>query len=153
MPLVDSDDLGNIDGKVHSHRFPGANTAVPLANRDQKQLQTTIDFLQDKQVGIDIFAMALGDPVEAVESSGRTGASLQLSSTFAVGEESESFGARGMVHHTTTQGGRSPGQDRSRGAARGFGAGGRGGEDPERRPFLPRRNRGRLRCVGGASGC
>ena len=97
MPLVDSNDLGNVDGKVHSHRFPGANTAVPLVNQDQEQLQTTIDFLQDNQVSVDIFAMALGDPVEPAETSGRTGAGLQLSSTFAVGEESESFGARGMV--------------------------------------------------------
>ena len=100
MPLVDSDDLGNINGKVHSHRFPAANTAVPLVNQDEEQLQTTIDFLKDDQVSVDIFAMSLGDPIESPGTSGRTGASLQLSSTFAVGEESESFGARGMV--TTT---------------------------------------------------
>ena len=29
MPLVASHDPGNRDGKVHSHRFPAANTAVP----------------------------------------------------------------------------------------------------------------------------
>ena len=28
MPLVPSKDDGNINGFVHSHRFPGANTAV-----------------------------------------------------------------------------------------------------------------------------
>ncbi len=97
MPLVESDDLGNIDGKVHSHRFPGANTAVPLVNRDQEQLQATMDFLKDDQVSVDIFAMSSGDPIEPAPTSARTGASLQLSSTFAVGEESESFGARGTV--------------------------------------------------------
>ncbi|HEX2521115.1 MAG TPA: multiheme c-type cytochrome, partial [Terriglobia bacterium] len=58
MPLVDSNDFGNINGKVHSHRFPAANTAVPLANQDHKQLQTTIEFLQNKHVTVDIFALS-----------------------------------------------------------------------------------------------
>src|SRR5206468_7670591 len=35
MPLVPSQDAGNMEGYVHSHRFPGANTAVPFANADQ----------------------------------------------------------------------------------------------------------------------
>ncbi|HWB96192.1 MAG TPA: multiheme c-type cytochrome, partial [Bryobacteraceae bacterium] len=46
MPLVDSRDPGNHNGKVHSHRFPGANTAVPYANQDQVQLDTTEKFLK-----------------------------------------------------------------------------------------------------------
>ena len=33
MPLVPSDDLGHTNGYVHSHRFPGANTALPTANK------------------------------------------------------------------------------------------------------------------------
>src|SRR5712692_142033 len=37
MPQVPSNDAGNIKGQVHSHRFPGANTAVPIANEDQAQ--------------------------------------------------------------------------------------------------------------------
>ena len=41
MPLVASHDPGNRDGKVHSHRFPGANTAVAFANRDDSQLKAT----------------------------------------------------------------------------------------------------------------
>ena len=36
MPLVASRDPGNIDGKVHSHRFAAANTAVAYANQDVK---------------------------------------------------------------------------------------------------------------------
>ena len=36
MPLVPSKDEGNLDGYVHSHRFPGANTAVPVANEDPR---------------------------------------------------------------------------------------------------------------------
>src|SRR4030095_10991776 len=37
MPLIDSQDPGNRDGKVHSHRFPAANMAVAYANQDREQ--------------------------------------------------------------------------------------------------------------------
>src|SRR5438270_3143480 len=57
MPQVPSADLGNVNGLVHSHRFPGANTAVPTANQDQTQLEISQKFLQDKQVRVDIFAI------------------------------------------------------------------------------------------------
>ena len=56
MPLVRSDDQGNRDGFVHSHRFPGANTAVPFVNRDEEQLRTTTDFLRAGIVTLDVFA-------------------------------------------------------------------------------------------------
>ena len=39
MPLEPSNDMGNIAGKVHSHRFPAANTALPTANEDAAQLK------------------------------------------------------------------------------------------------------------------
>ena len=47
MPMVPSRDDGNIDGYVHSHRFPGANTAVPVANEDPVQLEASKRFLED----------------------------------------------------------------------------------------------------------
>ena len=97
MPLVESDDLGNQEGKVHSHRFPGANTAVPLSNGDNEQLETTIAFLKDKQVSVDIFALSLEDSPKSPSSAPKSGGLFELSSTFAVGEESESFGSRGFV--------------------------------------------------------
>jgi hypothetical protein len=34
MPLVPSSDPAAREGKVHSHRFPGANTALPYVNED-----------------------------------------------------------------------------------------------------------------------
>jgi len=49
MPQVPSNDAGNVKGLVHSHRFPGANTAVPTANQDQAQFEFAKRFLQDKQ--------------------------------------------------------------------------------------------------------
>jgi tetratricopeptide (TPR) repeat protein len=60
MPLVPSEDQGNIDGFVHSHRFPAANTAVPSANRDEEQLEATRRFLTSGILTVDIFAAIEG---------------------------------------------------------------------------------------------
>src|SRR5208282_4931620 len=58
MPLVASRDDGNVDGFVHSHRFPGANTALPYANQDQDQMEAVRKFLQDGNLSVDIFAVS-----------------------------------------------------------------------------------------------
>ncbi|HEY2931399.1 MAG TPA: tetratricopeptide repeat protein [Acidobacteriota bacterium] len=92
MPLVDSRDAGNVNGKVHSHRFPGANTALPVANRDSEQLKVVEEFLKAKQLTVDIFGIThqgtapVGVKEEARRRSGE--GDVALSSTFAVGEES-----------------------------------------------------------------
>lgn len=87
MPLVRSNDDGNVNGYVHSHRFPGANTAVPFANEDQTQLETSKKFLQDNQLSVDIFAVS---PAGEKQSGTQGGYGRQeLSTTFAVGEEAE----------------------------------------------------------------
>jgi tetratricopeptide (TPR) repeat protein len=85
MPLVPSQDLGNVDGMVHSHRFPGANTAVPFANQDQEQFEATEKFLKDGQLTVDIFAIS---PAREMAAGGEARPS-DLMTTFAVGEEAE----------------------------------------------------------------
>jgi Tfp pilus assembly protein PilF len=93
MPQVSSRDPGNREGKVHSHRFAAANTAVSYVNDDRAQLEATERFLKSGFITVDIFAVS---PVE--ESKGdtamlrRTG-DVQANSTFAVGEEGEQGGA------------------------------------------------------------
>ncbi len=67
MPLVDSKDAGNINGKVHSHRFPAANTALPYVNQHQDQLQTVVDFLQNDVITLDLFANGVPIPKDGVE--------------------------------------------------------------------------------------
>ncbi|HEV2472810.1 MAG TPA: tetratricopeptide repeat protein, partial [Chthonomonadales bacterium] len=57
MPLTPSHDAGNIGGFIHSHRFPAANTALPFAYHDAKQMATVVKFLTDKALSIDIFAL------------------------------------------------------------------------------------------------
>ena len=85
MPLVASHDAGNSKGYVHSHRFPAANTALPVANQDATQLEVTEQFLKNNIVSVDIFALSPARPplpgVEPFRS--------ELATAFAVGEEAE----------------------------------------------------------------
>jgi tetratricopeptide (TPR) repeat protein len=90
MPLVDSNDPAAKNGKVRSHRFPAANTALPYVNRDPVQLKVVQDFLRDGQISVDVFGIVRST---APTPAGPAGAAdgPQLSSTFAVGEESAAF--------------------------------------------------------------
>jgi tetratricopeptide (TPR) repeat protein len=85
MPLEPSRDMGNVAGKVHSHRFPGANTALPTANEDAVQLKATEDFLTSGALTVDIFALS---PASTPLKPGAI-AQHELATTFAVGEEAE----------------------------------------------------------------
>ena len=94
MPLVASRDPAARDGKVHSHRFPGANTALPFVNQDDEQLKITQEFLRDGQVSIDIFGIARAAASEPQNEKKKTAQEEpRLASTFAIGEESANFGA------------------------------------------------------------
>ena len=86
MPMEASKDQGNINGFVHSHRFPAANTAVPTANEDEPQLKLTEGFLKSGALTVDIFALS---PAQAPLKAGVASQS-DLSTSFAVGEEAES---------------------------------------------------------------
>src|ERR1035438_7392960 len=90
MPLVASRDPGNLDGKVHSHRFAAANTAVAYVNQDASQLEATKKFLQSGFITVDIFAVS---PVEDAKGQPamlrRADNPVAANTTFAVGEESE----------------------------------------------------------------
>jgi Flp pilus assembly protein TadD len=85
MPMESSKDAGNINGFVHSHRFPGANTALPTANEDAAQLKLTEGFLKSGALTVDIFAVS---PAQMPLKSGAT-TQAELATTFAVGEEAE----------------------------------------------------------------
>ena len=67
MPLVDSTDAGNINGKVHNHRFPAANTALPFVNQHPDQLKAVTEFLQDDAVTLDLFADGKPIPRDGTE--------------------------------------------------------------------------------------
>ncbi len=89
MPLVRSRDYGNIHGYVNSHRFVAANTAVPTSYGDEQQVKDVEKFLKGA-VTVDLFAIAQ-EPKGASErpvAAGLLGGTPQLSTMFAVGEES-----------------------------------------------------------------
>lgn len=85
MPLTKSSDYGNIQGAVHSHQFPAANTALPFVNQDAGQFAMTEAFLKDKIVSVDIFALSTANAREQGGEAPRQ----EMSTTFAVGEEAE----------------------------------------------------------------
>jgi len=85
MPAVPSKDFGNIGGFVHSHAFPGANTAVPTANEDKEHLELTEKFLKSGALTIDIFALSQAK----AESGGEILPGTEMATSFAVGEEAE----------------------------------------------------------------
>lgn len=84
MPLVHSNDAGNIEGYVHNHRFVAANTAIPYANGDETQLKDTENFLKNGQVRVDIFAIS---PDKAQSKAQLNLGQPEIETTFAVGEE------------------------------------------------------------------
>ena len=86
MPLTQSHDFGNMNGFVHSHRFPGANTAVPTANDDADQLNLTEKFLKNGILSVDIFAVS----PEVANAKAVATPQSDIQTTFAVGEEAES---------------------------------------------------------------
>jgi tetratricopeptide (TPR) repeat protein len=98
MPLVASDDKGNLDGYVHSHSFFAANTALPMANLDETQMAGTIEFLQRNQVTVDLFAAG---PARALQVAAVDVEDLKLASTFAVGEESGMTVGRGAGNNSS----------------------------------------------------
>ena len=99
MPLVNSTDPAAKNGKVRSHRFPGANTALPFVNHDPVQLKVVQDFLRDGQISVDVFGITRAQtPAPAEAARGRGAAEGgRIASTFAVGEESAAFGAASVT--------------------------------------------------------
>jgi tetratricopeptide (TPR) repeat protein len=89
MPLVPSEDPGNRGGKVHSHRFPGANTALPHVNQDQEQMSVTEKFLKSGFISVDIFSVSPAEDLGKQTAMVRRSDTQQANSTFAVGEEAE----------------------------------------------------------------
>src|SRR5437764_826345 len=86
MPSTHSSHIDNVNGFVHSHRFPGANTAVPTANEDADQLKLTENFLKNGILSVDIFAIS----PEAENAKAVAAPQADIQTTFAVGEEAES---------------------------------------------------------------
>jgi Flp pilus assembly protein TadD len=98
MPVVAANDPAADGGKVRSHRFAAANTALPFVNGDTAQLEAVQTFLRDGQISVDVFGLVRGDaPAAIARSPGSPAREPEIASTFAVGEESNIFGAPAVV--------------------------------------------------------
>jgi tetratricopeptide (TPR) repeat protein len=85
------------DGKVKSHRFPAANTALAFVNGDHEQLRITQEFLKANVVSVDIFGIVPGEDAGAPVEERATGGEPMLASTFAIGEEGGNLAAAARV--------------------------------------------------------
>jgi hypothetical protein len=65
MPTVASKDRGAIDGLVHFHSFPAANTALAVLKNDTAWIARTTAFLKQNRATVDIFAVKRGREIFA----------------------------------------------------------------------------------------
>ena len=98
MPMIAAKDPAAQNGMVHSHRFPGANTALPFVNHDQTQFKEVENFLKSGAVTIDVFGISKAAPVTMTQTKKAQSADEQeQQTTFAVGEESLSYGGPAFI--------------------------------------------------------
>src|SRR5262249_57763507 len=86
MPLVASTDPGNRDGKVHSHRFPAANTALAHVNYDQPQMDAIEKFLKSGFITVDIFSVSPAGEENAGAAIVRRSDAPRANTTFPSGD-------------------------------------------------------------------
>jgi drug/metabolite transporter superfamily protein YnfA len=60
LPPFRSEEFGNRGGQVHDHLFPAANTALPFTRGDRETEKRIRDFLQNKVLTVDLFALKRG---------------------------------------------------------------------------------------------
>ena len=93
-PVDAPNDYGAVNGKIASHRWLGANTAIPKYYGFDIQLEQTIQFLQDDNLGIDLFAATDNDNHREIAPLGRTALDLRAgeSVTLAVVIQNKKIG-------------------------------------------------------------
>ena len=83
-PSTITTDYGLKEGKLKSHRFLGANTAIATFYGFDQQMKKLVAFLQEDRVAIDIFALSKGDseeiiaPLDKRDFTLRTGENITL---------------------------------------------------------------------------
>ncbi|HEV2063149.1 MAG TPA: tetratricopeptide repeat protein, partial [Thermoanaerobaculia bacterium] len=60
LPPFRSDEFGNRGGQLHDHLFPAANTALPFVRGDKETEKRIREFLQNKVLTVDLFALKRG---------------------------------------------------------------------------------------------
>ena len=76
-----SNEFGNKKGYLHDHLFPAANTALPFIRGDRETQKRIREFLENKVLTVDLFAVKRGDDLTVLGDSPisvRTGETLDL---------------------------------------------------------------------------
>jgi len=60
LPPYPSDEFGNQKGYLHDHLFPAANTALPFIRGDAATERRIREFLENKVLSVDVFALKRG---------------------------------------------------------------------------------------------
>jgi tetratricopeptide (TPR) repeat protein len=63
LPLIDSQEFGNVAGKVHDHLFPAANTALPAIRGDHETIEDIRKKVLVGSLSIDLFGLKRGSEV------------------------------------------------------------------------------------------
>ncbi|HEX9148790.1 MAG TPA: tetratricopeptide repeat protein, partial [Thermoanaerobaculia bacterium] len=63
LPPLQSAEFGNRGGFVHDHLFPAANTALPFIRKDGETVARIQEFLKNKVLTVDLFAIRRGEDV------------------------------------------------------------------------------------------
>ncbi len=92
MPLVPSQEAGNRDGQIHSHRFAAANMALPFVNHDQGQMAASNKLLTSGFITVDIFAASPVDDKNTGAVMVRRATGPKVMSSIAAGEETDQTG-------------------------------------------------------------
>ena len=66
LPGYRSDEFGNKNGYLHDHVFPAANTALPAVRGDRETEQKIEEFLKNKVLTVDLFAIRRGERLEVL---------------------------------------------------------------------------------------
>jgi tetratricopeptide (TPR) repeat protein len=66
LPDLRSDEFGNRNGFLHDHLFPAANTALPFVRGDRETQKKIDDFLKNKVLTVDVFAIRRGDDLHVL---------------------------------------------------------------------------------------
>jgi tetratricopeptide (TPR) repeat protein len=61
LPPYPSGEFGNRGGQLHDHLFPAANSALPFIRGDKETEKRIREFLQNKVLTVDLFAIKRGD--------------------------------------------------------------------------------------------
>jgi drug/metabolite transporter superfamily protein YnfA len=68
LPPYPSPEFGNREGQLHDHLFPAANTALPFIRGDKQTERRVRDFLQNKTLTVDLFAIKRGDALTVLSA-------------------------------------------------------------------------------------